>query len=162
MTWAVPLDDDGRPSPLPAGQVVHAPTPSDEPLSLPARLIAPFPLGPDRRHVAPGGVTDALVAAAAETYADLLAGLPADPVLLALVPRIGLAGAALDAALGAAVLDRLRAIAWLPVAGDDELRQPPTAPRCWTRPPTSGSRRSPASCRGCCPPPGPGGRISPP
>ena len=42
-------------------QVVHAPTPSDEPLSLPVRLIAPFPLGPDRRHVAPGPVTDALV-----------------------------------------------------------------------------------------------------
>ena len=64
VTWAVPLDDDGVPRPLPAGQVVHAPTPSDEPLSLPLRLIAPFPLGPDRRHVAPGPVTDALVAAA--------------------------------------------------------------------------------------------------
>ena len=49
------------PRPLPAGQVVHAPTPSDEPLSLPLRLIAPFPLGPDRRHVAPGPVTDVLV-----------------------------------------------------------------------------------------------------
>ena len=131
VTWAVPLDDaaagaGGRPIPLPAGQVVHAPTPSDEPLSLPVRLIAPFPLGPDRRHVAPGAVTDALVAAAADTYADLLAALPADPVLLALVPRVGLAGAALDAAIGSAVLDRLRGTAWLPVAGEeDEDRQPP-------------------------------------
>ena len=105
---------------------MHAPTPSDEPLSLPARLIAPFPLGPDRRHVAPGPVTDALVAAAADTYADLLTALPADPVLLALVPRIGLAGAALDAALGSAVLDRLRAVPWLPVAGEeDDVRQTP-------------------------------------
>src|SRR4051794_18349577 len=30
VTWAVPLDDDAVPRPLPAGQVVHAPTPSDE------------------------------------------------------------------------------------------------------------------------------------
>ena len=54
-----------------------------------------------------------------------MAGLPADPVLLGFVPRVGLAGAALDAALGSAVLDRLRRIAWLPVAGEDELRQAP-------------------------------------
>jgi hypothetical protein len=97
---------------------VHAPTPSDEPLSLPVRLIAPFPLGPDRRHAAPGPVTDAVVAAAAGTFADLVTGLPAAPALLALVPRIGLAGAELDAALGSAVLDRLRSSAWLPVAED--------------------------------------------
>jgi hypothetical protein len=130
VTWAVPLDDDGVPRPLPAGQVVHAPTPSDEPLSLPLRLIAPFPLGPDRRHVAPGPVTDALVAAAADVFADLVTTLRADPVLLRLVPRAGLAGAALDAALGAAVLGRLRATAWLPVAGaapegTEEARQLP-------------------------------------
>jgi hypothetical protein len=125
VTWAVPLDDDGVPRPLPAGQVVHAPTPSDEPLSLPLRLIAPFPLGPDRRHVAPGSVTDALIAAAADTFADLVSTLPADPVLLRLVPRAGLAGAALDAALGEAVLGRLRATAWLPVAGNAHTRQLP-------------------------------------
>jgi hypothetical protein len=125
VVCAVPVDDDGRPRPLPPGQVVHAPTPSDEPLSLPLRLIAPFPLGPDRRHVAPGPVTDALVAEAAATCAELLTGLPPDPVLLRLVPRVGLAGAALDAALAAAVLDRLRSTAWLPVAGDADLRQTP-------------------------------------
>src|SRR4051812_45695248 len=123
VTWAVPVDGV-----LPGRQVVHAPTPSDEPLSLPARLIAPFPLGPDRRHVLPGPVTDALVAVAADTYADLLAGLPRDAAVLALVPRVGLAAAELDAALGRAVLDRLRGLAWLPVAGeDDELQRPDRA-----------------------------------
>src|SRR3954470_6086730 len=125
IPWAVPLDADGVPRPLRAGQVVHAPTPSDEPLSLPLRLIAPFSLAPDRRHVAPGPVTDALVDAAADTYAELLAGLPADRVLLTLVPRIGLAGAALDAALGTAILGRLRRTAWLPVAGNADERQTP-------------------------------------
>jgi hypothetical protein len=124
VTWAVPTDD-GVPVPLPPGQVVHAPTPSDEPLSLPLRLIAPFPLGPDRRHVAPGPVTDALVAAAADTFADLVTALRPDPVLLRLVPRAGLAAGALDAALGVAVLGRLRATAWLPVAGNPEDRQLP-------------------------------------
>ncbi|SFL34124.1 sacsin N-terminal ATP-binding-like domain-containing protein [Geodermatophilus ruber] len=125
VTWAVPVDDDGRPVPLPLPQRVHGPTPSDEPLTLPARLIAPFPLGPDRRHVLPGPVTDALVAVAAEGYAALLAALPPDPAVLALVPRIGLAGGELDAALGTAALGRLRAAAWLPVAGAGEERQPP-------------------------------------
>jgi hypothetical protein len=114
LTWAVPLDDDGMPRPLPVPQPLHSPTPSDEPLSLPARLVAPFPLGPDRRHVLPGPVTDALVDQAAGTYAELLDGLPEDPSVLVLVPRIGLAGAELDAALSTAVLDRLRARPWLP------------------------------------------------
>ncbi|MFQ1003973.1 sacsin N-terminal ATP-binding-like domain-containing protein [Modestobacter sp. SSW1-42] len=125
VTWAVPLDNDGVPAPLPGRQVLHAPTPSDEPLSLPARLIAPFPLGPDRRHVTPGPVTDALVAVAAEGYAELLAGLPADPALLRLVPGVGLAAAALDAALCRAVLDRLTATAWLPAADPEEQRLRP-------------------------------------
>ncbi|CCH89653.1 conserved protein of unknown function [Modestobacter italicus] len=119
VTWALPVAD-GVPVPLTGRQVVHAPTPSDEPLSLPARLIAPFPLGPDRRHVAPGPVTDALVAVAADGYAELLAALPADPVLLQIVPRTGLAAAELDAVLGGAVLDRLRGSAWLPPADPEE------------------------------------------
>jgi hypothetical protein len=93
---------------------VHAPTPSDEPLSLPVRLIAPFPLGPDRRHVLPGPITSALVQAAAGTFLELVTALPGDPSVLALVPRTGLAGAELDAALCAAVLDRLRSAPWLP------------------------------------------------
>jgi len=125
VTWAVPVDAGGAPEPLPGRQVVHAPTPSDEPLSLPVRLIAPFPLGPDRRHVAPGPVTDALVAVAADAYADLLTALPADPALLALVPRAGLAAAELDAGLCFAVLDRLCDAAWLPSADPEDAPQRP-------------------------------------
>jgi hypothetical protein len=127
LTWAVPLDGDGSPRPLTGRQVLHAPTASDEPLSLPARLIAPFPLGPDRRHVAPGPVTDALVRAAADAYADLLAELPPDPVLLQFVPQAALAAAELDAAIGGAVLDRLSRAAWLPVAGEEEVQRPEQA-----------------------------------
>ncbi len=122
-----PRPGDGRlfPRPLTGRQVVHAPTPSDEPLSIPARLIAPFPLGPDRRHVVPGPATDALVDAAAAAFADLVTGLPPDPVLLALVPRVGLAGAELDARLCSAVLDVLRTAEWLPAAEEETDRQSP-------------------------------------
>jgi hypothetical protein len=116
VRWAVPVDGAGRPVPPPSRPVVYAPTPTDEPLSLPAVLLGTFPLASDRRHVTPGPVTDRLVSAAAGRYADLVAGLPPDPALLALVPRPTLAAAELDAALGTAALAALRATAWLPPA----------------------------------------------
>ena len=65
---------------------MHAPTPTDEPLGLPALLLASFPLSPDRRHVAPGPLTDFLVERAADVYAGMLPGLAAGPGLLDLVP----------------------------------------------------------------------------
>ncbi len=53
VTWAVPVDADGRPLRPRTSPVVHAPTPSDEPLGVPALLIASFPLDSTRRHTAP-------------------------------------------------------------------------------------------------------------
>lgn len=118
--WAVPV------LPGPGGEaagrlpgevtgVVHAPTPTDEPLSLPALLIASFPLTPDRRHVAPGPLTDFLIERAADVYAGLLPGLPAGPGLLDLVP--GPAGRGeLDARLARAIAARLPAVPFLPAA----------------------------------------------
>jgi hypothetical protein len=114
ITWAVPVGPRGQPEPLAGRQVVHAPTPSDEPLSVPARLIASFPLDPARRHVPPGPLTSMLTDEAAKAYAQLVAGLPADPALLALVPSGGLAAAHLDANLSAAILAELRTTPWLP------------------------------------------------
>ncbi|MFF3443129.1 sacsin N-terminal ATP-binding-like domain-containing protein [Streptosporangium sp. NPDC002721] len=98
----------GEPRPLPAlvPPVVHAPTPSDEPLDLPALLIASFPMATDRRHVAPGPLADFLVERAADTYLELLAGLPRTPRLLDLVP--GMMGKGeLDARIRRAILRRL-------------------------------------------------------
>ncbi|MBU7597004.1 molecular chaperone Hsp90 [Streptomyces sp. P38-E01] len=72
VTWAVPVDGAGAPVPAPTAPYVHAPTPTDEPLGLPALLIASFPLEPTRRRVAPGPLTDFLLQRAAETYTELL------------------------------------------------------------------------------------------
>ncbi len=65
---------------------MHAPTPTDEPLGLPALLLASFPLSPDRRHVAPGPLTDFIIERAADVYAGMLPGLVPGPGLLDLVP----------------------------------------------------------------------------
>src|SRR5262249_10812417 len=107
VRWAVPVSPADAPAPdgllgtdssvggppgspgvrggrLPGGvaAVVHAPTPTDEPLGLPALLLASFPLSPDRRHVAPGPLTDFLVERAADCYAGLLPSLEPGPGLL--------------------------------------------------------------------------------
>ncbi|MCO6010929.1 hypothetical protein NE236_38825 [Actinoallomurus purpureus] len=117
VRWAIadePLPDD-----VPA--VIHAPTPSDEPLGLPALLIASFPLAPDRRHVAPGPLTDFLVERAAEAYTRLL---PPTPRLLDLVPG-PVAKGELDARIRRAILARLPDLPLLPTIPD--TREPDAA-----------------------------------
>ncbi|MEV4528739.1 hypothetical protein [Streptosporangium sp. NPDC049304] len=124
----------GEPRPLPAlvPPVVHAPTPSDEPLDLPALLIASFPMATDRRHVAPGPLTDFLVERAADTYLELLAGLPRTPRLLDLVP--GMMGKGeLDARIRRAILRRLPDAPLLPALS------PPADPASSGRPDGSGA-----------------------
>ena len=110
VRWAV--TDDPQPDDVPA--LVHAPTPSDEPLGLPALLIASFPLAPDRRHVAPGPLTDFLVERAAEAYVGLL---PPTPHLLDLVPG-PIAKGELDARIRRAILGRLPDTPLLPMTPD--------------------------------------------
>jgi len=116
VRWAVPVGATSTPTGrLPAGvtAVVHAPTPSDEPLGLPALLLASFPLSPDRRHVAPGPLTDFLVDRAAEAYAGLLPGLGPGPELLDLVPR-PVGKGELDAKLSRAIVALLPGVPFLP------------------------------------------------
>lgn len=125
VTWAVPRD--AGPAARPPAPVVHAPTPTDEPCTLPALLIGTFPLDPARRHVAPGTVTDALLAAAASVFADLLlacrtareAGEVA-PDPLDLLPA-GLPAGRLDAALHQAVRAAVRGAPVLPAADGERF-----------------------------------------
>ncbi|MCL3994133.1 sacsin N-terminal ATP-binding-like domain-containing protein [Streptomyces lavenduligriseus] len=125
VTWAVPVDTYGAPARPRTSPVVHAPTPSDEPLGVPALLIASFPLDTTRRHAAPGSLTDFLVQRAADAYAALLAEWrPVGEGIIDLVPG-PLGKGALDGALRQAVLERLPRTAFLPPAvapkGDEEL-----------------------------------------
>ncbi|MEV6178014.1 molecular chaperone Hsp90 [Streptomyces sp. NPDC052015] len=126
LTWAVPVDPEGAPARPRTSPVVHAPTPSDEPLGVPALLIASFPLDTTRRHAAPGPLTDFLVQRAADAYAELLADWrPVTAGNIDLVPG-PLGKGELDGALRQAILERLPRTAFLPpavppVEGDSEL-----------------------------------------
>ncbi|AXL90111.1 molecular chaperone Hsp90 [Streptomyces sp. CB09001] len=116
VTWAVPVDADGAPARPRTSPVVHAPTPSDEPLGVPALLIASFPLDATRRHTAPGPLTDFLAERAADAYAGLLADWrPVTAGLIDLVPGV-LGRGELDGALRQAILDRLPRTSFLPPA----------------------------------------------
>ncbi|WP_217567488.1 sacsin N-terminal ATP-binding-like domain-containing protein [Streptomyces sp. GbtcB7] len=116
VTWAVPVDEDGTPARPRTSPVVHAPTPSDEPLGVPALLIASLPLDTTRRHAAPGPLTEFLVERAADAYAELLAAWrPVDTGIIDLVPG-PLGKGELDGTLRQAILDRLPRTAFLPPA----------------------------------------------
>lgn len=122
VSWSVPVDADGAPLHPATAPVVHAPTPTDEPLGIPALLIATLPLDTSRRHPAPGPLTDFLVERAADAYAELLgAWEPVSTALVDLVPG-PLGKGELDGALRAAILQRLPRTAFLaPAAPSEEL-----------------------------------------
>ncbi|MFK4065862.1 sacsin N-terminal ATP-binding-like domain-containing protein [Streptomyces sp. NPDC029674] len=116
VTWAVPVGREGAPERPRTTPVVHAPTPSDEPLGVPALLLASFPLDTERRHAAPGPLTDFLVERAAEAYVELLADWrPVTEEIISLVPG-PLGRSELDGALRQGILDRLPRTAFLPPA----------------------------------------------
>ncbi len=120
MLAAVPVID-GRPEPL-DGQVVHAPTPSDEPLSLRLRLVGSFPLDPARRRVPPGALTDWLVTRAGAVVADLITDLADTAAVLDLLPAPGFSPGQLSAALDGSVRDALREREVLPTVRGGRTR----------------------------------------
>ncbi len=129
LTWAVPRPGSGAHVP----PRLHAPTPTDEPLSWPALLVADLPLDPSRRHVVQGPATAGVVVAAAGAYVELLEELAArGRSVLGLVPT-GLAAGWFDAALREEVLAGLAQARILhPVLPDpvrpDPVRRDPVRP----------------------------------
>ena len=106
ITWATPRAKPQKTASLLAAiaedrraqattQTLLAPTPTDEPTTLPGLLIASLPLEPTRRRVRPGPVTDWLIEQVGVVGAEHARELP-DP--LALVP-IGLPASPIDRAL---------------------------------------------------------------
>ncbi|MBP2365587.1 sacsin N-terminal ATP-binding-like domain-containing protein [Pseudonocardia parietis] len=117
VRWALPYTG-GRPAPFDpdAGEVLHAPTPSAEQLSLPVRLIAPFPLDPDRRRIrADDPATGELVERAAASYASLVRATALEH-RTALVPVPAFPRSPLDGRLREAIAAELARTSWLPAA----------------------------------------------
>jgi hypothetical protein len=119
LCWALPVGPDGAPLPL-TGEVLYAPTPTAERLTLPARLIGTVPVDSSRRHVHPGPALQTLLDAAARAYPELAAALAPDQ-RTALVPVPAFPASELDAALREAVLQALRAARWLPGASGEQV-----------------------------------------
>ncbi|MFF5992608.1 sacsin N-terminal ATP-binding-like domain-containing protein [Prauserella flavalba] len=117
--WAVPVDTDGAPRPV-EQDVLHTPTPTDERLSLPARLLASVPVEPSRRRVLAGAATRDALAAAARAYPGLVRSV-APAHRLALVPRAGFPLSEVDTELRELVTRRLAGESWLPAASGAEL-----------------------------------------
>jgi hypothetical protein len=118
--WAVPVTEDGVPIPLDE-DVLHAPTPTDERLSLPARLIASVPIDPSRRRVLAGDATlPVALNAAAAAYPDLVRKVSAEH-RLALVPAARFPLSEVDSVVRESVIAQLTGSAWLPSADGKEL-----------------------------------------
>ncbi|MER2224717.1 MAG: ATP-binding protein, partial [Rhodococcus sp. (in: high G+C Gram-positive bacteria)] len=111
--WLVPVRD-GVVEPV-AGDVLRAPTRSDEELSIPAIVIADIAMQPDRRRLMPG----APIAPLAEGYAKFLAALPPRQ-RTALVPIPAFARSETDSLLREALLKELQENEWLPVVGEPD------------------------------------------
>ncbi|MFJ7212015.1 sacsin N-terminal ATP-binding-like domain-containing protein [Amycolatopsis sp. NPDC098790] len=111
VVWAVPVDQRGRPRPL-EEDVLHAPTPTDDGLSLPARLLASVPVEPSRRRALPGTELTASLKAAAAEYVQLVRLLPAEQ-RFALVPPPGFPKSTVDAQLRDEVIATLSKESWL-------------------------------------------------
>ncbi len=120
LCWALPVGPGGEPSPL-RGDVLHAPTPTVERLTLPARLIATVPVDSARRHVHPGAAAQLVLDAAAQAYPELSGTLAPDQ-RTALVPAPGFPAGEVDAALRDGVLEALRLARWLPAACGGQVR----------------------------------------
>jgi hypothetical protein len=136
LTWAVPVADDGAVRPLDLPQRVHAPTVSDEPLSVPARLIGTFPLTADRRRVPPGPLADRLADEAGDLLVGLVTSLVPTVEVLRLVPAPQVAGAPLDARISGAAFAALRRSGWLRGA-DPSVPAAPVVPAEAVRLPAS-------------------------
>jgi len=120
VAWALPGDERNHPLPL-TEDVLHAPTPTDERLSLPARLIATFPVEPSRRRVRPGPATEHVIAAAAKLYPQLVRHL-SQPESLAVVPLPRFPLSEVDDHLRQQVIAALRAERWLKPQFDHHAR----------------------------------------
>ncbi|ROS78751.1 sacsin N-terminal ATP-binding-like domain-containing protein [Cellulomonas sp. PhB143] len=116
VTWALPRAGarPGPPGAREALRTVHAPTATDERSSLPALLVASFPLDPTRRRVVEGPAARFVAARAGDAYARLaLRAAEAGLRPLDLVP-LGMPASALDALVRESAVEALARTPLLP------------------------------------------------
>ncbi|MGW4061865.1 sacsin N-terminal ATP-binding-like domain-containing protein [Amycolatopsis sp. NPDC004747] len=119
VVWAVPVDSEGAPRPL-EEDVLHAPTPTDDGLSLPARLLASVPVEPSRRRALPGPELAQALEVAAKEYVGLVRMLPPEQ-RFALVPAPGFPKSTVDNKLRDEVLAALGTEPWLSTEDGKEV-----------------------------------------
>jgi hypothetical protein len=126
VTWALPLADaaPSAPDPLdPGGQVssaIGAPTPTDDLLGLPARLVGTFPVDDTRRHIVDGPLTEHLLDEAVAAYLDLMWAVQ-PPDRLALVPPAGFPRGRPDAVLRDRITERMTVAPMLRSSAGDPI-----------------------------------------
>lgn len=101
ISWVLP--EAPAPGPLP----LCAPTPTDELLNFPARLVGTFGVDDTRRHLVGDAIDDFLLEQAVSCYLDLVMAMDAQK-RWSLVPPAGFPAGGIDARLRAAVLRELR------------------------------------------------------
>ncbi|WP_395728262.1 sacsin N-terminal ATP-binding-like domain-containing protein [Nakamurella sp.] len=120
LSWVLPLDTDPAPDGPARPFTIGAPVPTDEPTTLPARLVGTLPVDDTRRRLAPGPLADWLLEAAADGYLDLFDDT--DPgERWRLLPAAGFPAGPVDASLRAAIGARAEATAFLRSATGDPV-----------------------------------------
>lgn len=120
LSWVLPLDGDPLMDGAPPAFTVGAPVPTDEPTTLPARLVGTLPVDDTRRRLAGGPLCDWLLEAAADGYLDLFTDTePAERWRL--LPVAGFPAGPVDAMLRAAILARAERSAFLRTATGDPV-----------------------------------------
>ncbi|WP_410595199.1 sacsin N-terminal ATP-binding-like domain-containing protein [Amycolatopsis sp. lyj-23] len=119
VVWAVPVDAGGAPRPL-EEDVLRAPTPTDDGLSLPARLIASVPVEPSRRRALPGPELAQALEVAAKEYVGFVRLLPSEQ-RFALVPVPGFPKSTVDNKLRDEILAALSVEPWVATKDGNEV-----------------------------------------
>src|SRR6478609_6234789 len=120
LSWVLPLDVDPALDGHAPAFTIGAPVPTDEPTTLPARLVGTLPVDDTRRRLAPGPLADWLLDAAADGYLDLFGDTEPEE-RWRLLPAAGFLAGPVDATLRTAIGARAEATAFLRTATGDPV-----------------------------------------